>query len=183
MQKWRICLPDNSKQVQFRRFDKKHHDIVQDPLVSDWKEDLLTRRNGEPISTWKVRILSLESVYNTCKVNPRELIISQKQTEKIIKNYAEMYRQGHVEMRSNSRKKISYDIKNMMYQRVQGIRDFCGFYGIVWKRGIGGIMSQKVPNHGRYADKRLTDEEELEKADRFIKEKWSLDSDVSDGSG
>lgn len=53
----KICLPENSKQLmKFRRFDKKHS-ITQDPLVLDWKEDLLTRKNGEPITTWKTRIL------------------------------------------------------------------------------------------------------------------------------
>jgi hypothetical protein len=48
---------------------------------------------------------------------------------------------------------------------------------MTWKRGTGGVMSQKVPNYGKYADIRLTDAE-LEKADRFIKERWGLDSDI-----
>lgn len=173
----RICLPDSSKQVmKFRRFDKKHN-ITQDPLVEDWKQDLLTRKNGEPITTWKARILSLESVCNTCKVNPRELVISQRQTEKILKNYSQLYMEGRVDNRPAGRKRMSRDIKNVIYQRVQGVRDFCGFYNITWRRGVGGIMSQKVPNHGKYADIRLTDYE-LEQADIFIKERWGLDSDV-----
>jgi hypothetical protein len=173
----RICLPENSKQLmKFRRFDKKH-DITQDPLVSDWKQDLLTRKNGEPLTTWKTRILALESVCNTCKVNPRELVISQRQTEKILKNYSQLYREGRVDKRPAGKKMISSDIKNVVYQKVQGVRDFCGFYNMTWRRGVGGIMSQKVPSHGKYADIRL-DDNELEQADKFIKEKWGLDSDV-----
>jgi len=38
-------------------------------------------------------------------------------------------------------------------------------------------MSQKVPNHGKYSDIRLTDEE-LNKADDFIKEKFGIDLDI-----
>lgn len=173
----RISLPENSKELaSFRQFGK-NHDIVNDPLVSDWKQDLLTRKNGEPVSSWKARILSLESVCNTCMVNPRDLVISQRHTEKILRNYAELYREGRVVKRPAGRRKISDDIRNIIYQKVQGVRDFCGFHGLIWKRGVGGIMSQKVPNHAKYADKRLTDEE-LEQADRFIKEKWGLDSDT-----
>src|SRR5574340_99483 len=173
----RISLPNNSKQLEkFRLFDK-NHEIVNDPLVYDWKQDLLTRKNGEPIITWKSRILSLESVCNTCMVNPRDLVISQRHTEKILRNYAELYRKERAVKRHSGRRRISDDIRNIVYQRVQGIRDFCGFHGLIWKRGVGGIMSQKVPNHAKYADKRLTDEE-LEQADMFIKERWGLDSDV-----
>jgi len=173
----KVVLPESSKQLaKFRQFDK-NHEIVNDPLVEEWKQDLMTRRNGEPISTWKTRILSVESVCNTCMVHPRDLVISQRQTEKILKNYAEMCREGKAVKRPCGAKKISDDIRNIIYQKVQGVRDFCGFHGLVWKRGVGGIMSQKVPNHAKYADKRLTDEE-LERADMFIKEKWGLDSDV-----
>jgi len=38
-------------------------------------------------------------------------------------------------------------------------------------------MSQKVSNHGKYPDIRFT-AEEFEAADKFIKERWGLDSDV-----
>jgi len=38
-------------------------------------------------------------------------------------------------------------------------------------------MSQRVVNHGQYADVRLS-EKELNMADSFIKERWGLDSDV-----
>lgn len=48
----RIVVP-NKPRLEFQRFDKNHNDILQDPLVSDWKQDLMTRNNGEPISTWK----------------------------------------------------------------------------------------------------------------------------------
>lgn len=65
----------------------------------------------------------------------------------------------------------------MVYTKAKAIRDFCGYYNIIWKRGVGGVMSQAVPNHGMYADIRLNDQE-LKDADRYIREKWGLDSDV-----
>jgi len=68
-------------------------------------------------------------------------------------------------------------IKWVVYTRVQAIRDFCGFYNITWRKGVVGIMSQKVLSHGQYADIRLT-EKELEQADTFIKERWGIDSDI-----
>lgn len=39
----RIKIPEKSE-TEFQRFDK-NHDIINDPLVSDWKQDLLTRKN------------------------------------------------------------------------------------------------------------------------------------------
>jgi Mn-dependent DtxR family transcriptional regulator len=170
----RIVLPENTK-LEFQRFDKKH-EIMHDHLVAEWKQDLLTRKGGEPLASWKTRIRALESVCNSCKVTPRELLISQRQTEKILKNYAQIYIEGNVDIDPRGRKR-SHDIKNVIYKKAQAVRDFCGFYGMMWKRGTGGVMSQKVPNHGKYADIRLTDAE-LEQADRFIKEKWGLDSDI-----
>ncbi len=71
----------------------------------------------------------------------------------------------------------SLGMNTTVYAKVQAIRDFCSFYDVTWRKGVTGIMSQKTPHHGKYADVRLTDEE-LENADNFIKEKWGLDSDV-----
>lgn len=73
--------------------------------------------------------------------------------------------------------RVSHDIKNVLYARSQAIRDFCGFHGLTWRRGTGGVMSQAVPNHGLYADIRLTGEE-LEEADRYVISRWGLDSDI-----
>jgi hypothetical protein len=70
----------------------------------------------------------------------------------------------------------------MMYCKVQWVRDFCRYYGMNWPRGTSGIMSQKVPNHGKYSDIRLTDEE-LKKANDFIKERFGMIQMCTDGSG
>jgi hypothetical protein len=87
-----------------------------------------------------------------------------------------MYRQGNA-TRDNRGVKPPSDVTNVTYCKVQGVRDFCRYHGMVWPRGTTGIMSQKVPNHGKYSDIRLTDEE-LNKADYFIKERFGIDSDI-----
>ena len=71
---------------EFYEFNK-HHEITSDPLVSEWMDDLLTRKQGMPIKTWKYRLRSLETVCNTCKVTPYDLIISNKKTEKIMQTF------------------------------------------------------------------------------------------------
>jgi len=75
---------------EFRAFNK-HHPITSDRLVSEWTDDLLTRRQGNPVKSWKTRLNSLEVVCNTCKVSPRDLILSRKTTEKIMRSFARHY--------------------------------------------------------------------------------------------
>jgi hypothetical protein len=171
-----LCIPTNQiSKTSFKLFSRRRQ-ILDIPIVAEWKQDLLTRKQGTPISSWQTRIRHLESVCNTCKIKPKDLLVSQKQTEKALKNYAQLYLEGKAQ-RDPRGMKSPTDIKNVIYHRAQAIRDFCGFHGITWRRGTTGIMSQSVPNHGKYADVRLTDDE-LDEADRFIRERWGIDSDV-----
>ncbi len=170
----RLCLP-KSEDAAFRKFNK-FHEITTDPLVSEWMDDLITRRNGNPIVTWRSRIRSLEAVCNTCMVNPSDLLLSNRNTEKILRRFVHHCKQGKQE-RDSRGNKPNADVSVTIYHRVQGIRDFCGFYDMTWRRGAKGIMSQRIVSHGKYSDILLSSEE-LEKADRFIKDKFGLDSDV-----
>jgi len=169
----RFKLPKIPQEKRFKQFNKRHK-ITSDPLVAEWMEDLTTRKGGEPLKSWKTRIKSLEVVSNTCKIHPSDLLASQRNTEKILRQYAQLCQQEK-DFRLTARKRNG--IKCIIYFRVQAVRDFCGFYGLTWRRGVGGIMSQKIVNHGQYADIRLS-EKELDKADVFIKERWGLDSDI-----
>ena len=170
----RLALPPRPQETIFRRFNY-HNKITSDPLVADWMDDILTRKGGEPLKTWRYKIRALQSVCNTCNISPSELLISHKNTEKILRNYAQQYRNGKASL--DPRGKKPFGIRHGVYRIVQGVRDFCGFYEMTWRRGVGGIMSQKIIDHGKYADVRLTTEE-LERADGFIKEMWGLDSDI-----
>lgn len=170
----KLLLPKQTEESKFKRFNSSHP-ITGDPLVADWMDDLVTRKNGAPIVKWRDRIRGLESVCNTCKVNPQDLIVSTKKTERIMRTFAKFYQQGTV-FRSKAGAP-SKGFRTGIYRRVQAVRDFCSFYDLTWRRGVNGIMSQKVPEHGKYGDIRLT-ASELEQADTFIKERWGLDSDI-----
>jgi hypothetical protein len=163
----RLVIPKENPESKFFRFNSCNP-IASDSLVSEWIDDLLTRKGGLPVVSWRTRLGSVESVCNTCKILPKRLIVSQKHTEMILRQYIKMYRQGNA-TRDNRGVKPPSDVTNVTYHKVQGVRDFCRYHGMVWPRGTTGIMSQKVPNHGKYSDIRLTDEE-LTKADYFIKE-------------
>ena len=51
----RLALPKVDER-EYRRFNE-HHEITSDPLVSEWMDDLLTRRRGLPIKCWKTKHL------------------------------------------------------------------------------------------------------------------------------
>lgn len=169
-----FVTPKVPPEKNFRQFNKDHK-ITSEPLVAEWVEDMTTRRGGEPLKKWKVRLRSLEAVCNTCNIHPSDLLVSQRNTEKIMRQFAQRCSQkkDYRDPRGNR----PNGVKWVVYTRAQAVRDFCGFYNITWRRGVGGVMSQKVLGHGEYADIRLT-EEELEKADNYIKQTWGIDSDI-----
>ncbi|MGI0028066.1 MAG: helix-turn-helix domain-containing protein, partial [Nitrosopumilaceae archaeon] len=91
-----LVIPSNRKsELGFRQFDKNHQ-IVKDPLIAEWKQDLLTRKQGEPLGSWRERIVNLERLCNNCKIKPSDLLISNKETEKIVRNFVTLYREGKV---------------------------------------------------------------------------------------
>jgi predicted transcriptional regulator len=197
---------------EFKRFNEEHP-ITADPLVKEWIQDLLTRKGGEHVVSWRNRVSSVENICNTCHVTPKQLIkMSQKEIESVMKNYLDFYRKGlavkkhqysfskknqtlleYIARICNERNlsprlveaiKLNIDeveknrsLKGVAYLRSQGLRDFLGYYGMTWRRGMGGVMSQRIVWHAKYADIRLTNEE-LQKADDYIVQRWGLDSDV-----
>ena len=139
-------------------------EFVNEPLVKEWVTDLRTRRNGHPIRLWRSMITNLRTLCNASGINPRQLIVDRKITETILKNFAEEYKGKSTKT-------------SAIRTRVNAVRSFCAFHGMTWPKGVSGIMSAKVIGHGKYADIRLT-QDEIEKADSFIKKRWGLDSDV-----
>lgn len=167
-------LPEKPIEEIFKKFSNEHQ-ITHDPLVSDWWQDLQTRKAGKPIKVARVRIVQLEKLCNSCKINPSNLLVSHEQTEKICRSYIQLYQQGEIVSDRNLSHKAK--IENVQYLLACTVADFCGFHHMTWKKGVGGVMSRKIVGHGKYPDVRLTDEE-LEMADKFIKKKYGLDSDV-----
>jgi hypothetical protein len=170
----RLVLPELPEDSRFKQFNKAHP-ITGDPLVTEWIDDLLTRKGGSPLKNWSRRICCLETVCNTCRIEPQDLIVSHRRTEKIMRTFAKFYTSGNSAQSKCGPKPTG--LNSGVYTRVQAVRDFCMFYNLFWHKGVTGIMSQKVLGHGKYGDIRLT-EDELYRADIFIKEKWGLDSDI-----
>lgn len=142
LQSGHFFLP-KAKDTEFRQFNKLH-EFTSDPLVSEWMDDLLTRRQGLPLKVWKTRLRSVETVCNTCKVTPYDLTISKKKTEKIMRTFAKHFQTGDI-VCSNSGRGNSLGMNTTVYAKVQAVRDFCSFYDIAWRKGVTGIMSQKTP--------------------------------------
>lgn len=165
-------IPDQIKKWQEFRILRKD-EFTKKPLVKEWITDLLTRKQGKPIKTWKKDVVTLRKLCNTCQINPEQLIIDKQTTEKIVKNYAELC------MFNNTFKKVQkiQGNSNTIHVAVMVVRNFCAYYNITWPRGTSGIMSGKVVGHGKYADIRMTSNE-LDRADKFIKKKWGIDSDI-----
>jgi len=111
-----------TSQTEFRAFNK-HHKITGDQLVSEWMDDLLTRKQGNPVKSWKYRLSSIEVVCNTCKVKPRDLILSRKTTEKIMRSFTKHYQNNDVKQCARGKKNSG--LNTAVYSRVQAVRDFC----------------------------------------------------------
>lgn len=176
-------LPKKSVNYVFKRYDE-NHSFTSDPLIEAWKRDLLTRKGGSEVQSWMNRLRSFEIVCNTLKTNPQQWIEGKniqdvlEQGRTFMKNYIEAYKRGestHKVYASNTLDKVNID--SVRYNYAYACRDFMRFYGYAYPKGETGIMSVTISQfHGKYADVRLTDEE-LERADKWIKEKHGLDSD------
>ena len=172
----REVIPEASMmQKTFQSYSEKNP-ITTNLLVSDYIQDIRNRKGGKGIVVWQDRINCLQTLFNTCKVEPSQLIINAETTEKIIKNFADKAKDGQVlRVRSNTPVKGAPEL--IIHRVKMAVRDFCGYYGVTWRRGTDGIMSGKVIRHGQYSDVLLTDAE-LEKSDHFLLNEYGLDSDV-----
>ena len=172
----REVIPEASlTQKNFQSFTE-NNPITKNLLIADYIQDIRNRKGGKGIVVWQERIRSLTSLFNTCKVEPSQLIVNPETTEKIMKNFANAAKDGQV-MRLKGNKAVSGSPELVIHRVVMAVRDFCGYYGVTWRRGIDGIMSGKVVRHGQYSDILLTDAE-LDKADDFLIKTYKLDSDV-----
>lgn len=167
-------IPEIKGELDFEKFDELHP-FVKDGFVSEWRQDLLFRKNGEPLASWKNYVRCLEIVCNTLGKNPSRFLRSLDESEKMLKNFLEIYRTGKAQMKYLT-DPDHVDMKNIAYTFSKGIRDFMNYNNLRYPKGKQGVMSQKVPNHGKYADIRLSDEE-ITRGFEYFKEKYGLDSD------
>lgn len=158
----------------FYKFDDDS--FAQDTLVKEWIDDLLHKKDGKPKKTWKQDYHSLKNFCNTFKTKPEQLIVDKKTYLEILKNAKDSLDAGTV-IYDRANKGIKKSGDGTFHRMKMATRNFVQFHGISLPRNIGGIASGKVIGHGQYADVRLTDEE-IERAENYIIEKYGLDSDI-----
>lgn len=152
-----VCNTCQVTPRQLIEMTQKEIEAVMQNYVDLYREGLSAKKNNYHFSKKYETLLS--DVLRICK--ERNLPMALYEAIKIKVEDAEKNR----------------SLKGITYVRAQGIRDYVGYYNITWKRGTGGVMSQKVVGHAKYGDIRLTDEE-LQKADSYIIQRWGVDSDI-----
>ena len=165
--------PETSPENEFKAFSKEHP-IINDPIVTEWYEGLQAKNHGEGIAIAPALLTRIETICNTCHVTPSQLISSKANAVEIKKNFLKAYREHRVISKRNMTYKA--EIANIDYSYSYAIASICQKFGVSWERGTAE-MSRKVVGHAKYGDIRLTDEE-LEKADNYIKEKFGIDSNL-----
>jgi len=113
------------------------------PRVKAWVDDMHVRKNGKSIMNWKELLWGLKAVCDTLKINPDRLLVKHEGrnlADEYMKSFALQHPKG---------------FKNY----VKAVRNFCMYHGIVWARGVSGVMSGTKENVGKYAGVKLSDEE------------------------
>ncbi|KKK57700.1 hypothetical protein LCGC14_3051840, partial [marine sediment metagenome] len=170
----KIIIPEKSK--QFGEWSYYEDDtFMQDPLIKDWVENLHTKKDGKPIKSWRNRYSGLKRMCNTLKIKPAQLIVDKKSYLKILQNLSLGLQNGTLVNDKGRSNATGWD--TAFHWMKMSSRDFVQFHGIALPKGMGGVASGKVIRHGQYADVGLTDSE-LDIAEKFIIEKWNLDSDI-----
>lgn len=172
--KTRYEKPEVTAITQFERMDSDK--FANQPLVKEWVENMLTKKNGKPIKTWRTRFMALKNFCNTFKLKPEQLIIDKKIFLQILTSCKIEWDKG-ISYDAEHKYQITSNTESSFHFMKMACRDFVQFHGIALPKNIGGIASGKVINHGKYADIRLS-LDEIEAGEKFIEEKYGIDSDV-----
>lgn len=177
--RWVVDVVAKSAQ-EFQEFNKLHP-ITENPLVSAWQQDLLTRNNGGAVILHKEHINVLEKFCNYMRIQPEQLVYSKSKevVKEYMKTFSLMLQQGKTQHKP---KGLKLDGKTPNYDFIfkhykDSIRSFVVFHGISLPKGESGVLANKVIGHGKYADIKLTDEE-LHQADLYLESKYGVDSDI-----
>lgn len=167
-------LPEKTSSQAFKKFNEKNP-LSNDPLIADWVQNMLTRKQGAPIKSWRTRLTNLTKWLNTLKINPEQLLVSKEVTDKYQTNFLQLFQQGKADT-GYKKDPSKTDISGVAYRYSQAYRDFMNFHGLPYPKNYGGVSSQKVVGHGKFSDVMLSDEEIL-KAKNYLIEKYGICSD------
>jgi len=167
-------IPEKIAHTAFKKFTEDNR-LSKNMLVSDWVQDMMTRKQGKPIVSWKSRLQNFTVWLNTLKINPEQALDSLETTDKYMKNFLSLYSQGKAEM-IYKQDPSKTDISGIAYRYSQAYRDFMNFHKLVYPKGHKGVSSQVVVGHAKYNDVKLTDEE-LAEAKKYLIKKYGVCSD------
>ena len=171
----KLKIPNVSKAFgEFSRYESD--DFTKDPLVKEWLDNLLVKKDGNPNKTWKNTFRNLKRMCNTLKIKPAQIIIDKKTYLQILTNLKLGLDNKTIQV-DNSIKQKNANSSSAYHDMKMASRDFVQFHGIALPKNIGGVASGKVRKHGQYKDLRLT-LDEIDKGDQFVIDTYGLDSDI-----
>jgi integrase/transposase-like protein len=124
--------------VQFDQFIQRY------PSVKRWVDDLLVRNSGEPIVLWRANVRQLKAICDTLKISPEALIVNKETAQVLFTSFVLEFKKDH---------------STNTHHYLMALRNYAAFNGIVWTRGVSGLMSGKKVSYGQYAHIQLTDQQ------------------------
>lgn len=167
-------MPIKNSDGEFKEFCDTYQE-TDDPDLKPWIQNLLLRKSGNPLTSWRSYVRTVIVTCNTLRIKPAALLQSLDASEKYLEDFLIIYKTGEAKTEYNADPQ-KVDMANVAYTYSKGIRDLMNFNNMRYPKGKTGVMSQKVPNHAKYADIRLK-EDELQEAKRYLIDKYGLDSD------
>ena len=112
------------------------------PSVKSWVDDMQVRKDGKAIVKWKDNLNSIKTVCDTLKITPEMLVASKQVVEDMTKAFMLEWRKDH---------------STGTHGYTMALRNYAMHSGIVWARNVGGLMSGKKVNFGKFAHIKLSD--------------------------
>jgi len=153
---------------------KDVNEVLKSSIIDKWWKKKSKKNKGKGIKQQWTFIRNLLSVFNTCNVTP-EMLVSRDTdyVEEIRDQYMAKYREGKEWRISKNSKHGNPDTKE--YNINQALASLCAVYSISWERGTED-MPRVVQGHGKYKNVRFS-KEEFRLADKYLIEKFGIDSD------
>ncbi len=167
-------LPAKAPQAEFKEFTKDF-DLTDTPLGKEWVENMFTRKGGKPIKLWKTRLRNFANFCNTLEINPEAMLVDLPTSDKYAQAFLKLYGEGKAKI-NYKKDPAESNIQLVAYTYSQSYRDFMNFHGLPYPKGYGGVSSQKVIGHGKYADVKLSDSE-IAEAKKYLIGKYGICSD------
>ncbi len=171
----KVVIDDKAKALaQLQDFIEfgKDHDILSDPYVKKWWDDIKNRKQGKGIKIARDMVVRIEKLCNVLKIQPIQMLIDKDTTELLKRNFLDAYREGRV---PNSRQG---SIEGVDYRWSYAMVSFCAANGKNWWGRGSSTMSRKIVGHAKYADERLTDQQ-FEDIDKYLNlQAGGIDSDL-----